>query len=64
MRTPGGVTIIGYTDLPSRLPTQSSTLYNNNIVKWVAGPGRGIQSGKDDRFQRWLDCMSPVRLTC
>ncbi|CEJ59984.1 Putative NAD(P) transhydrogenase [Penicillium brasilianum] len=27
------VTIIGYTDLPSRLPTQSSTLYSNNIVK-------------------------------
>ena len=27
-----GVTIIGYTDLPSRLPTQSSTLYSNNIV--------------------------------
>lgn len=27
-----GVTIIGYSDLPSRLPTQSSTLYANNIV--------------------------------
>jgi len=27
------VTIIGYTDLPSRLPTQSSTLYSNNIIK-------------------------------
>ncbi|RYC62249.1 hypothetical protein CHU98_g3966 [Xylaria longipes] len=27
------VKIIGYTDLPSRLPTQSSTLYSNNIVK-------------------------------
>jgi H+-translocating NAD(P) transhydrogenase subunit alpha len=26
------VTIIGYTDLPSRLPTQSSTLYSTNIV--------------------------------
>ena len=30
-----GVTIIGYTDLPSRLPTQSSTLYSNNIVKFL-----------------------------
>ncbi|KAG1782603.1 PNTB-domain-containing protein [Suillus placidus] len=29
-----GVTIIGYTDLPSRLPTQSSTLYSNNITKF------------------------------
>ncbi|KAL5882722.1 hypothetical protein ACKVWC_001725 [Pyricularia oryzae] len=27
------VKIIGYTDLPSRLPTQSSTLYSNNITK-------------------------------
>ena len=26
------VTILGYTDLPSRLPTQSSNLYANNIV--------------------------------
>lgn len=24
---------IGYTDLPSRLPTQSSTLYSNNVTK-------------------------------
>lgn len=29
------VTIIGYTDLPSRLPTQSSTLYSNNMVKLI-----------------------------
>ncbi|XP_010786020.1 NAD(P) transhydrogenase, mitochondrial-like [Notothenia coriiceps] len=28
-----GVTHVGYTDLPSRLPTQSSTLYSNNITK-------------------------------
>lgn len=27
-----GVTIIGYTDLPSRLPTQSSSMYANNIL--------------------------------
>lgn len=30
-----GVTVIGYTDFPSRLPTQSSTLYSNNIVKFL-----------------------------
>ncbi|KAL3472522.1 NAD(P) transhydrogenase beta subunit-domain-containing protein [Aspergillus californicus] len=29
------VTIIGYTDFPSRLPTQSSTLYSNNITKYL-----------------------------
>lgn len=28
-----GVKIIGYTDFPSRLPTQSSTLYANNVSK-------------------------------
>lgn len=26
---------LGYTDLPSRLPTQSSTLYSNNITKFL-----------------------------
>lgn len=30
-----GVTIIGYSDLPSRLPTQSSTLYSNNVTKFL-----------------------------
>ena len=30
------VTIIGYTDLPSRLPTQSSVLYSNNIVNLLS----------------------------
>lgn len=27
--------MLGYTDLPSRLPTQSSTLYSNNITKFL-----------------------------
>ncbi|KPI36483.1 NAD(P) transhydrogenase, mitochondrial [Cyphellophora attinorum] len=31
--TRNGVKIIGYTDFPSRLPTQSSNLYSNNITK-------------------------------
>jgi NAD(P) transhydrogenase subunit alpha len=29
--TENGVTIVGYTDFPSRMATQSSTLYGNNI---------------------------------
>ncbi|MCZ4058452.1 Re/Si-specific NAD(P)(+) transhydrogenase subunit alpha [Pantoea sp. LMR881] len=33
--TPGGVKIIGYTDLPSRLPTQSSQLYGTNLVNLI-----------------------------
>ena len=34
-----GVTCIGFTDLPSRLPTQSSTLYSNNISKFLLSMG-------------------------
>jgi NAD(P) transhydrogenase len=34
----------GYTDLPSRLPTQSSTLYSNNITKFLLSIGP--QGGK------------------
>ncbi|MDH5433980.1 MAG: Re/Si-specific NAD(P)(+) transhydrogenase subunit alpha [Gammaproteobacteria bacterium] len=30
-----GVTIIGYSDMPSRLPTQSSQLYSNNILNLI-----------------------------
>ncbi|MCW8878293.1 MAG: Re/Si-specific NAD(P)(+) transhydrogenase subunit alpha [Kangiellaceae bacterium] len=30
-----GVTIIGYSDMPSRLPTQSSQLYANNLLNLV-----------------------------
>ncbi|KAI9035699.1 putative nicotinamide nucleotide transhydrogenase [Aspergillus affinis] len=29
------VTVIGYTDFPSRLPTQSSALYSNNVTKYL-----------------------------
>ena len=34
VRTENGVTCIGYTDLPSRLATQSSTLYANNVSRF------------------------------
>ncbi|MGL9735604.1 MAG: Re/Si-specific NAD(P)(+) transhydrogenase subunit alpha [Symbiopectobacterium sp.] len=33
--TENGVKIIGYTDLPSRLPTQSSQLYATNLVNFL-----------------------------
>ena len=36
------VTHIGYTDLPSRLPTQSSTLYANNISKLLMSFGKKL----------------------
>ncbi|MGL4858610.1 MAG: Re/Si-specific NAD(P)(+) transhydrogenase subunit alpha [Enterobacteriaceae bacterium] len=32
VETAGGVKVIGYTDLPSRLPTQASQLYGTNLV--------------------------------
>ena len=37
--TDNGVTCIGYTDLPSRLSTTSSTLYSNNISKFLLSVG-------------------------
>uniref|UniRef100_A0A8R1HT93 proton-translocating NAD(P)(+) transhydrogenase n=1 Tax=Caenorhabditis japonica TaxID=281687 RepID=A0A8R1HT93_CAEJA len=39
-----GVTHIGFTDLPSRLPAQSSELYSNNIAKFL------LHLGKDKTF--------------
>lgn len=33
---------IGFTDLPSRLPTQSSTLYSNNISKLLLSFGKAF----------------------
>jgi NAD(P) transhydrogenase len=37
--TSNGVTCLGYTDLPSRLPTTSSSLYSNNISKFLLSAG-------------------------
>lgn len=37
--TDNGVTCIGYTDLASRLPTTSSSLYSNNISKFLLSMG-------------------------
>jgi len=37
--TDNGVTCLGYTDLPSRLPTTSSSLYSNNISKFLLSAG-------------------------
>uniref|UniRef100_A0A674BBQ7 proton-translocating NAD(P)(+) transhydrogenase n=1 Tax=Salmo trutta TaxID=8032 RepID=A0A674BBQ7_SALTR len=38
-----GVTHIGFTDLPSRMPTQASTLYSNNVLKLL----KAISPDKD-----------------
>jgi NAD(P) transhydrogenase subunit alpha len=41
--TDNGVTIIGYTDLPGRLPTQASQLYGTNVVNLL----KLLTPGKD-----------------
>jgi NAD(P) transhydrogenase subunit alpha len=43
--TPDGVTIIGYTDLPGRLPAQASQLYGTNLVNLM----KLLTPGKDGR---------------
>lgn len=43
-----GVTCIGYTDMPSRLATQASTLYGNNIVNLLGSPGLVAGEEKDE----------------
>lgn len=49
-----GVTILGYTDLPSRLATQSSRLYGNNLVKFVKllGDANEFSINKEDEILR------------
>jgi H+-translocating NAD(P) transhydrogenase len=42
--TANGVTIIGYTDLPSRMSGQASTLYSNNVTKLLIS--MGTQDGR------------------
>jgi hypothetical protein len=49
VKAPNGQIVIGYTDLPSRLPTQSSTLYSNNISKFLLSMGP-FSTGKKDEF--------------
>jgi NAD(P) transhydrogenase subunit alpha len=44
--TDNGVKIIGYTDLPGRLPTQASQLYGTNIVNLM----KLVTPGKDGRL--------------
>jgi NAD(P) transhydrogenase len=41
------IIVAGYTDLPSRLPTQSSTLYGNNITKFLLSL---VPANKKERY--------------
>ncbi|TBY43903.1 Re/Si-specific NAD(P)(+) transhydrogenase subunit alpha [Rhizobium leguminosarum bv. viciae] len=49
--TPNGVTIIGYTDYPSRMAAQASTLYANNIRHLIAE----LTPGKDGQLVHNMD---------
>ncbi|SMH52989.1 Re/Si-specific NAD(P)(+) transhydrogenase subunit alpha [Maritimibacter sp. HL-12] len=44
--TPGGVTVIGYTDFTSRMATQASTLYANNVRHMLSD----LTPGKDGQI--------------
>lgn len=53
IETRNGVTVIGYTDFPSRMATQASSLYANNIRHMIADlcpkkNGRLVHNMKDD----------------
>jgi NAD(P) transhydrogenase subunit alpha len=49
--TPNGVSIVGYTDLPGRLPAQASQLYGTNLVNLLTL----LTPGKDGRLVLDLD---------
>ncbi|MFP5371235.1 MAG: Re/Si-specific NAD(P)(+) transhydrogenase subunit alpha, partial [Actinomycetes bacterium] len=51
VRTPNGVSIIGYTDLPGRLPAQASQLYGTNLVNLM----KLLTPEKDGRLVLDLD---------
>ena len=53
--TPNGVTILGYTDLPARLPTQASQLFGTNLVNLL----KLVTPEKDGHFD--LDLEDPVQ---
>jgi H+-translocating NAD(P) transhydrogenase subunit alpha len=56
--TANGVTILGYTDLPGRLPTQASQLFGTNLVNLLKllTPGKGgeLTLDLDDVVQRGM----------
>lgn len=65
--TENGVTIIGYTDLPGRLPAQASQLYGTNVVNLLKllTPGKDGQTvlDFDDVVQRSMTVVRDGSLT-
>ena len=56
IETPNGVRIIGYTDFPSRMATQASTLYANNVRHMMDDLTPG--EGRDGRSSTWRTTSS------
>ncbi|GAA1183187.1 Re/Si-specific NAD(P)(+) transhydrogenase subunit alpha [Ornithinimicrobium humiphilum] len=65
--TSNGVRIVGYTDLPARLPTQASQLYGTNVANLLAllTPGRDgtLVLDLDDEVQRGMTVAHGGRVT-
>ena len=65
--TPNGVTILGYTDLASRLPTQASQLYGTNLLNLLKllTPGKDGQVDLDfeDIVQRSVTVVRDGEIT-
>jgi len=60
-----GVTLIGYTDLPSRMAAQSSQLYGTNLrhmLSDLTSPGRHQLPNSPSRPKRQLSQLQPCRL--
>src|SRR4051812_27006094 len=61
--TPNGVSIIGYTDLPARLPAQASQLYGTNLVNLLKlltpGADGRLVLDLDDVVQRAMTVVHP-----
>ena len=53
-----GVTAIGYTNMPSRMSTTSSTLFGNNVTKYL------LSMSKDDEYIVDLENDEAVRSMC
>jgi NAD(P) transhydrogenase subunit alpha len=65
--TKNGVTILGYTDLPSRLPAQSSQLYGTNLFNLLKlltpGSAGKLELDLDDVVQRAVTVVNAGKVT-
>ncbi|TQL49285.1 Re/Si-specific NAD(P)(+) transhydrogenase subunit alpha [Ornithinicoccus hortensis] len=65
--TAGGVRVIGYTDLPGRLPTQASQLFGTNIANLITlltpGSDGDLVLDLDDEVQRGLTVVHEGTVT-